>query len=259
MSLEDCTAIVTGGSSGIGRAIATRLAEDDANVVVADVRREPKQGKYFQEDVTTPTDEVIQTNFEGDATYIETDVAEEEDIINLIDSTIEQYGQLDVLVNNAGIEIPGDSRGTSLEHWQRVVGVNLTGCFLAAKYAVPHLVESDQGRIVNISSVNAHFGGAGPSYASTKAGVVNLTRDLAVELAPAEVTVNTVLPGVIGTPMQDTLDEETLERQSENTPLPRIGTPRDVANAVRFFAGKEAEWITGAQLLVDGGYMAGGY
>jgi NAD(P)-dependent dehydrogenase (short-subunit alcohol dehydrogenase family) len=259
MASETGVAIVTGASSGIGRGIAKRLAADGFDVVVGDVRREPKQGDHYDTDVTTPTDDLLVDEYGVDARYVETDTGEAEDLEALVDETVATFDRLDVLVNNAGILIPGTSQEVSLEDWQRVVDVNQTGYFLAAKHAIPHLVESPRGRIVNVSSVNARFGGAGPAYASTKAAVVNLTRDLAVEVAEAGVTVNAILPGVIETPMQDLNDEETMERQAANTPLPRLGTPEDVGNAVGFLVSEDAEWITGAQLLVDGGYLAGGY
>lgn len=259
MSLAERTAIVTGGSSGIGRGIAKGLGKDGANVVIADIQREPKQGKRYETDVTTPTDQILSSEHGVEAEFVQTDVANESDVEELVEQTTDRFGGLDILVNNAGILIPGSVRELSLEDWYAVIDVNLTGQFLTAKHAAPHLVSSDQGRIINISSVNAHFGGAGLPYASSKAAVVNLTRDLAVELAPNGVTVNTILPGVIKTPMQDLNDEETMERQVEKTLLPRLGEPNDIANAVRFFASDWAEWITGAQLLVDGGFLAGGY
>jgi NAD(P)-dependent dehydrogenase (short-subunit alcohol dehydrogenase family) len=258
-STDTGVAIVTGASSGIGRGIARRLAADGFDVVVGDVRRAPKQGEHFETDVTTPTDRLVVDEHGVDARYVETDTGDPGDVEALVAETVEAFGRLDVLVNNAGILIPGGSQAVSREDWQRVVDVNQTGYFLAAKHAIPHLVESSRGRIVNVSSVNARFGGAGPAYASTKAAVVNLTRDLAVEVADEGVTVNAVLPGVVGTPLQDLNDEETIERQAENTPLPRIGTPEDVANAVAFLVSEEAEWITGTDLVVDGGYLAGGY
>lgn len=259
MTADHRVAIVTGAASGIGRGIATRLAADGVGVVIADPQREPKQGEHYDTDVRTPTDELIEAEYDVPATFVETDVADEADVEAVVEETIETYGRLDILVNNAGILIPGTTQEVELAEWQRVVDVNLTGYFLTAKAAIPHIVDSPQGRIVNISSVNAHFGGAGPAYASTKAAIVNLTRDLAEEVAEAGVTVNAVLPGVIKTPMQDLNDEETMERQAANTPLPRLGTPEDIGNVVRFFASEDAEWITGAELLVDGGYLAGGY
>lgn len=259
MSLENRVAIVTGASSGIGRGVAERLAEDGANVVVADLRREPKRGEHFQTDVTTPTHQLLTEEHGVDSVFVGTDTADSASVESMVEATIDEFGHLDILINCAGIQRLGTSQETSVAEYDRVVDVNLNGYFYAAKYAIPHLRESDQGRIVNVSSINARFGGGGASYAASKAGEVNMTRDLAVEVADAGVTVNAVLPGVVETAMQDQNDEETRRRQSERTPLPRIGEPADVANAVRFFASGEAEWITGAELLVDGGYLAGGY
>lgn len=259
MATGNRVAVVTGGSSGIGRGIAKRLAADDIDVIVADVRRAPKQGDHYDTDVTTPTDELLEDEYGVAATYVETDTGEEEDVRELVDQSVDRFGRLDVLVNNAGIIVPGTSQAVSADEWQRVIDVNLSGYFLTAKHAIPHIVDSPHGRIVNISSVNARFGGAGPAYAASKAAIVNLTRDLADEVAAAGVTVNAVLPGVIGTPMQDLNDEETRERQADATPLPRIGRPEDVGNAVAFFVSDEAEWVTGTDLVVDGGYLAGGY
>ena len=256
---ENRIAIVTGASSGIGRGIALRLAEAGLSVVVADLQRSPKQGKHYDTDVVKPTDELIREEFDGESLFVETDVTTEQAVRDTIDSTVNEFDHLDVLINNAGILIPGDTQELSRKDWQQQLDVNLSAYFLMAKYAIPHITKSTSGRIVNISSVNAHFGGAGPAYAATKAGIVNLTRDLATEVAEDSVTVNAVLPGVIKTPMQDLNDAETMKRQANNTPLTRLGEPRDIANAVQFFVSEEAEWITGSQLLVDGGYLAGGY
>lgn len=259
MTVESRVAIVTGASAGIGRGIAKRLAEEGVDVVVASLSREPKQGEHYQTDVTTPTDVLLEEEYGVNSRYVRTDVSEKDDVRELVDRTIDEFGRIDHLVNNAGILIPGTSQEIDIEDWDRVIDVNLRGYFVTAKFAVPHLVESDQGRIVNISSVNAYVGGSGPPYSASKAGIVNLTRDLAEEVASAGVTVNCVLPGVIKTPMQDLNDEETLEKQEAETPLPRLGTPRDVGNAVAFLTSEDAEWITGADLMVDGGYLAGGY
>jgi NAD(P)-dependent dehydrogenase (short-subunit alcohol dehydrogenase family) len=259
MSASDRVAIVTGASTGIGRGIARRLAADGVDVVVASRNREPKTGDRFQTDLSTPTDELLEAEYDVESRWIETDVTDPSAVEHLVETTVETFGQLDHLVNNAGMLIPGDTQPLAIEEWHTVIDVNIRGYFTTAKYAVPHLVDSAQGRIVNISSVNANVGGAGPAYTATKAAIVNMTRDLAVELAEAEVTANAVLPGVIKTPMQDINDDETIDRQREQTALPRIGTPEDVGNAVAFFCSAEAAWITGADLLVDGGYLAGGY
>lgn len=259
MVVESRTAIVTGASSGIGRGIAKRLACEGVDVVVASLEREPKRGEHYQTDVTTPTDVLLEEEYGVDSIYVQTDVVEPQSVRDLIDRTVDEFGGIDHLVNNAGILIPGRSQEVDVEEWDRVVDVNLRGYFLTAKHAIPHVIDSEQGRIVNVSSVNARFGGSGPPYSASKAGIVNLTRDLADEVASEGVTVNCVLPGVVKTPMQDLNDEATREKQEADTPLPRLGTPEDVGNAVAFLTSEEAEWITGADLAVDGGYLAGGY
>jgi NAD(P)-dependent dehydrogenase (short-subunit alcohol dehydrogenase family) len=259
MTTAQRVAIVTGASSGIGRGIARALAADGLHVVNADVRREPKEGDHYGPDESVPTDRLIERDYGVRGTYVETDVSDAGQVETLVSSVVAEFDRLDVLVNNAGIIVPGTSQETTPEDWQAVVDVNLTGNFLTSKYAIPHLKRADHGRIVNVSSVNAKLGGAGPAYSATKAGILSLTRDLAFELAPSRVTVNAVLPGVIKTPLQDVNDEETRRRQAERTPLPRIGEPADVGTAVRFLASEPAEWITGTSLPVDGGYLLGGF
>ncbi len=257
MPTEERVALVTGGSSGIGRGIARKLAEDGLDVVIADVRREPRRGETYHSDAEQPTSEVIRTETDSQSVFVRTDVSDESAVRHAIEESVDRFGRLDVLVNNAGIHTPGTTESLSAEEWATVIDVNLTGCFLMSKHARPHVVDAPAGRIVNISSINATFGGAGPAYAASKAGVLNLTRDLAVELAEDEVTVNAVLPGVIKTPLQDLADEETRKREQERTLLPRIGEPADVAAAVSFFVSPDASWITGEHLVVDGGYVAG--
>ena len=258
-SLDSRTAVITGAASGVGRGIATVLAESGANIVVADVQRAPKQGQYYQTELETPTDELVSQRHDVESLYVKTDVSVEADARALVDQTIEHFGSLDILVNNAGIQILGETTDISAADWKQVMDVNITGYFLLAKYAMSHLHDSSSGRIINISSINAHFGGGGAPYAASKAGILNLSRDLALEAAQTDVTVNTVLPGVIKTPMQDQNDEATQKKHATATPLSRLGEPEDVGKAVRFLASDDAEWITGAELLVDGGYCAGGY
>jgi NAD(P)-dependent dehydrogenase (short-subunit alcohol dehydrogenase family) len=257
--LEDRVAIVTGGSSGIGRGIAIRLAKAGATIVVADLQREPRQGGHFQTDVTTPTDELVADRFDVQSLYVDVDTSDSAAVDALVERTVDSYDGVHVLVNNAGILVPGTSQEVSTAEYERMIAVNLNGYFHTVKSAVPYLRRAEQGRIVNVSSVNAYYGGGGAGYAASKAGIVNMTRDFAVELADAGVTANAVLPGVIKTPLQDVGDEGTIDRRREETPPPRLGEPRDVGNAVAFFASEAAEWITGAELVVDGGYVAGGH
>ncbi|MGV3720157.1 MAG: SDR family NAD(P)-dependent oxidoreductase [Actinomycetota bacterium] len=255
MRLKNRVAMVTGGSSGIGRGIALAFAREGARVVIADLREEPLRGKYHEQDVRTPTAVEIERNG-GEALFVQTDVADPPSQAALFEAALRRFGGLDILVNNAGIHIPGSSQTLSLEDWDRVVGLNLRGAFLAAKLAIPHLRNSPAGRIIHIASIHAHGGGAGPAYAPAKAALVNLARDTALELGPYGVTVNAICPGYIETPIQDYLTPEQIEACRQRTPLPRLGRPSDIANACVFLASEEAEWITGASLTIDGGYSA---
>jgi NAD(P)-dependent dehydrogenase (short-subunit alcohol dehydrogenase family) len=252
---EGRTVVVTGASSGIGRRIAFRFAEDGAAVVCASRSNEPHSGRLYDTDVTTPTEEYIREEIGQPATFVSTDVSDPESVRALVEATVDEYGGIDVLVNNAGLYIPGDSQSTSVEDWETLLGVDLDGTYYCCKYAVPHLVEAE-GDIVTVASVNATEGGSGPAYAAANAGQVNLTRDLAVELGPHGVTVNCVSPGYIKTPIQDYQDEESIETSREQTLLPRLGEPEDVANVVAFVASDEAGFVHGADIYVDGGWAA---
>ena len=251
----DRTVIVTGASSGIGRGIARRFAEEGAKVVIADVEREPKSGERFGSDETVPTDEVIREELDGEALYVETDVSDPDAVREMVEQAVDTFDSVDVLVNNAGIHIPGDSQKIDVEDWETVIGVDLDGAFYCAKFAIPYIKESE-GQIINIGSVNSQEGGGGPPYASAKAAVVNLTRDLAVELGDDGVTVNAICPGFIETPIQDYLSDEEMQAQLDHTLLPYAGVPEDVGNAAVFLASDEARFITGEALYVDGGWTA---
>ena len=255
MKLKDRVAIVTGGSSGIGRGVAIELAQEGAHVSIADVQEEPNRGKYHDQDLVTTTGAEVDAAGRR-SLFVRTDMGDDAAVSKLVEQTISEFGRLDVIVNNAGIHIPGDSQSLSVADWDRVVGVKLRGLFLLTKFAVPHLRRSPAGRIINIASVHAFHGGGGPAYAPAKAAVVNLTRDTAVEVAADGVTVNAICPGYIETPIQDYLTEEEIKAATEKTPLPRLGLPSDIGRACVFFASDDAEWITGTALPVDGGWLA---
>lgn len=252
---EDRTVIVTGAASGIGRGIAKQFGEAGAAVVVADVRSDPKQGERYDTDVTTPTDELLEEQTPGTGTYVETDVSEPESVASMVETAVDTYGGIDVLVNNAGIQVVGDSQTTDIEAWHRSLDVDLSGVFYCVKYAGPHVRERE-GQIINVGSVRGHEGGGGPSYAAAKGGVVNLTRDLATEFGPDDVRVNCIDPGYVKTPLQDYLSEQDIEDSREHTLLPRLGTPEDIGDAAVFLASDEASFITGASIPVDGGWLA---
>ena len=255
MLLKDRISIVTGGSSGIGRGIALEFAREGARIVIADIQESPLQGKYHEIDVTTPTVQEIE-KLGAQGIFIKTDVSDESQVAQLIQRTVEHFGGLDIFVNNAGIHIPGGSQDISIADWDRVVGINLRGVFMTTKLAIPHLKKSKFGRIIQIASVHAYGGGAGPAYASAKAAVVNMVRDTALEVGKFGITVNAICPGYIETAIQDYLTPEQVESSLKKTPLQRLGLPKDIGRAAVFFASDDAEWITGASLLVDGGASA---
>ena len=249
---ENRTVIVTGASSGIGRSIARKLGEEGANVVVADVKREPNQDGR-------PTDEVINEDG-GEAVFIETDVSDEESVQDLVFQAAEKFGQIDVLVNNAGIHIPGSAGDTDLEDWKKTLEVNLDGAFLCSKHVVNHMQEEGvEGDIVNIASIAGIVGyGENAAYCASKGGVVELTREMALDYGSENINVNSVSPGVIKTAMTEEMreDEEVREFIDSNTISPRLGEPEDIANAVAFLASDESDFIVGENLVVDGGWTA---
>ena len=259
MPLKDRVALVTGGSSGIGRGICLELAREGARVVVADLQEEPKRGKLFERDTVTPTvAEVEKLGSEG--LFIKADVSKEADVGRFVEEGAAHFGQLDILVNNAGIGGLGGTQDLSVPDWDRMLDINLKGVFMTTKHALPYIKQSPAGRIINIASVNSFRGGLGSAYTASKAGVMNLTRDLAVEVGEAGVTANAICPGAIETAAQDLMGDAA-ERISEAirtvTPISRLGTPRDIGRACVFLASDDAAWITGIAMPVDGGLLSG--
>jgi NAD(P)-dependent dehydrogenase (short-subunit alcohol dehydrogenase family) len=253
MDLTDRTAVVTGGAAGIGRGIALELAREGADVVVADVREDPKLPAE-----TVPTVERVR-DLGRSAAFVECDVSDEDAVEALVEATVERFGGLDVLVNNAGVSVAGSVHELDREDWNRALGVNLTGVYLASKQAAPHLRASEAGRIVNIASTAAFEGGpAAASYCATKAGVVNLTRQMAVDYGPDAVTVNALCPGPVYTSMsRETFDDpERREAYDEHVLLPYFGEPRDVGRLTAFLASDAARYVTGAAIPIDGGWLA---
>lgn len=251
--LEDRTAIVTGASSGIGNEIATAFAREGANVVVADIRKEPKLDT--ERPVLDRLDEAG-----ADYRFVETDVTSEEEISAAVDTTLEAFGGLDILVNNAGIYYQYEAHETPADDYDDILDVNLRGTFLCSKQALPALRESDDAKIINLSSIFGLVGGEdSAAYCASKGGVSNLTRQMAVDYAEDEINVNALAPGVIKTAQNVEWREnnpEIVAKWEEKTPWPRFGEPEDVADVAVFLASDESDYVTGHVLSVDGGWTA---
>jgi glucose 1-dehydrogenase len=249
--------IVTGGSSGLGRAMAVRFAAEGADVVVGDVRREPREGGR-------PTADLIAEQG-GRAVYVEADAASAADVDLLVRTAVERSGRLDVMVPNA-ILAGRHSKGlleTSVEDWDAIMAVGLRGVFLACKRAVEQMLTQEpigeaRGRIVTISSQHGMVGPPGHvAYAAAKGGIVNLTRQIAVDFGPRGIVCNAVAPGKILTaPLDEPDTPETLAYSHARTPFPRLGRPEDVASLATFLASDDCTYMSGANVLVDGGWMA---
>ncbi len=255
MRLAGRTAIVTGAASGIGRAIARTFAAQGANVVLADVRDTPREGG-------TPTAELIALAG-GSVLDHPTDVSDEAQVRALVATAVERFGRLDVMVNDAAIGESEPLLETTLEAWERVLAVNLRGVFLGCREAVRQMLQQAprdevRGRIVNLSSQHGMIAAPGSlAYGVSKAGVGYLTRQVASDYARHGIVCNAVAPGkiVTGKPGPAASDD-ALAASRARTPWPRLGTPQDVANAALWLASDEASFVTGENLLVDGGWMA---
>ncbi len=254
--LENRTAIITGASSGIGRAIARRFAAEGARVVIADVTEAPVEGGE-------PTQRVI-ADEGGEALFIKTDVSQWDQVDALVSESVSRFGRLDVLVNNAAIYSSTPLTETSEEDWDRVMAVNLKGAFLCAKRAVRQMltqkiVNEARGRIVNVSSQHGIV--CAPrdiAYGVTKAGMVYMTRQIAVDYAAQHIVCNAVAPGKILTGKSGpAIDPQAIAYSKQRTPMPRLGRPDDVASAALYLASDECSFTTGVNLMVDGGWMAG--
>jgi len=249
--LTDSTALVTGASSGIGRAIALRFAEEGADVVVADIREDPREGGE-------PTHERIDAETDRRAEFVETDVSQIGDIETAVEAATDTFGGLDVMVNNAGVFRANQPVETvEAEDYDWLMDINLRGAYFGSKLAAEVMADQDGGgSILNLSSVAGLIGYAGAStYCASKGGITNLTRALALELGPEGIRVNAINPGVIETAMT-TEDAAVAGTMDEQIPLRRDGQPGEVADAALFLASDASSYVTGHNLAVDGGYLA---
>lgn len=246
--LEGKVAVVTGAGRGLGRAIAEELADSGAQVVVNYSRSKE------------PAEEVVKgisNGSEDRAVAIQADVSDAEQASRLIEEAVERFGRIDILVNNAGINVDKTLKKMTPEDWDTVVQVDLNSCYYTLNAAMPHFVEQESGRIVNISSFVGQAGNFGQTnYAAAKAGIIGFTKSAALELARYNITVNAVCPGFVETDMLSGVPEDVVkERILPRIPLRRVGSPQEVAKAVRFLV-VDGDYITGETLNINGGiYM----
>ena len=242
---EKKTAVITGAARGIGKAIAIRLAKSGLNIVISDVLED--EGKKTAEEIK---------EYGVETAFIKTDVSNMESVNNMVKQTVEKFGSIDVLVNNAGITRDNISIRMSEQEWDLVLNINLKGTFLCSQAAAKEMMKKRFGRIVNIASVSGILGTAGQAnYASSKAGVIALTKAMARELGGRNITVNAVAPGYIITEMTEKLPEKVKDAYLTQIPLKRGGTPEDVANGVNFLISPDASYITGIVLNISGGLV----
>ncbi|MES3162344.1 MAG: SDR family NAD(P)-dependent oxidoreductase [Halorubrum sp.] len=252
MRLEDRTAIVTGASSGIGRAIAIEFAREGANLVLADIREE---SRVPDDDRNTLA--VIEHN-DGRAIFQHTDVTDEQSVERMVERALDVYGGVDILVNSAGVTSENPVHEVTDDEWEHVHDVNVRGVVRCSKHTLEHLRASDHGRIITISSQRGLRGGGDTekaAYVSSKGAVTNLTRQMALDYGPEGVAVNAICPGPIEsgmTPIENDADETAL---LDGILTPFVGQPEDVAPAAVLLAGDGGRYIHGHTLVVDGGYL----
>jgi len=249
-SMEGKVAMVTGASSGIGRAAALAFADEGARVALADVDIERGEETAANvEDVGV------------DAIFIRTDVSDRSSVADLVRGTVDRFGRLDFAFNNAGIEgSQAQTADCTIENWNRTIGVNLTGVFLCMREEIPRMLDHGGGVIVNNSSVAGLVGFAGiPAYTASKHGILGLTKTAALEYATQGIRVNAVCPGVIDTEMITRFthgDAAVTDQLLETEPVARLGAPAEIADAVVWLCSERASFVTGHALAVDGGFVA---
>jgi 3-oxoacyl-[acyl-carrier protein] reductase len=243
--LAEKVAIITGAGRGIGEATALKFAKEGAKVVVADVNSEDING----------TVQAI-TEAGGEAIGMVVDVTNVEQVEKLVNDTVEHFGSVDIVVNNAGITADAQLIKMEEAQWDRVIDVNLKGVFNVAQAAAKYMKEQKSGVILNASSVVGLYGNFGQTnYAATKWGVIGMTKTWAKELGRFGIRVNAVAPGFIMTPMVEKMPEKVLDMMKGKSPLGLLGQPEDIANAYTFLASDEARYVTGTVLSVDGGVV----
>lgn len=246
MSLAGKVAVITGGASGIGAAVARVFADQGAAVVIGDLHPEA-------ENVVA---ELVAHG--AHALFVRTNVSDESSVAALMDAAVKSFGRLDVLAANAGIpEQKGPVHEMDLSAWQRVIDIDLTGVALCNKYAVTQMLKTGGGSVINMTSILAHVGQANSTaYSAAKAGVVNFTRSAALTYAQQNIRFNCVSPGYVNTPLLEQLPEATRAKMIDRMPIGRLLEPEEIANVTAFLASDLATAITGAAINADGGYTA---
>ncbi|MBI3611014.1 MAG: 3-oxoacyl-[acyl-carrier-protein] reductase [Nitrospirae bacterium] len=245
MSLKGQVAIVTGGARGIGRAIAQGLVQDGAHLVISDVNLE--EARQTADDLAMAG---------GRCLAVQANVADGQAVAEMVGRAVKEFGRIDILINNAGITRDGLLLRMKEEDWDLVMNVNLKGAFHCTKAVLSSMSKQRRGRIVNIASIVGVQGNAGQSnYAASKAALIGFTKSVAREYASRGVTANAVAPGFIDTAMTQTLSAEVRDGLMKQIPLGRLGTPQDIAHAVRFLTSEEAGYITGQVIHVNGGML----
>ncbi len=252
MNLAGKVVLITGGASGIGLAAVKLFLEHGAKVAVADINE--KSGK-----------QLVESLVHEHLAFFKTDITNESDCQKTVQSVLNQFGTIDVLINNAGIEIVSPVHEMTLEDWNHILQVNLTGVFLMSKHTLPHMLEKKSGSIINTGSVGGLVGWPDiPAYNATKGGVIQLTKSMAVDYAAHQIRVNCIAPGIIDTPLNEKsfLDNhsESLEvvkkEKAKVNPLLRLGKPEEIAGVMLFLASDLSSYMTGSVVTADGGYTA---
>ncbi len=236
------TVFITGSSRGIGRAAAEVFYKSGYNVVI-NYNNSEKEALELSQKLSG-------------SLLVKGDVSKEKDVSEMIEKAISHFGKIDVLINNAGISVVNLLEDTTLKEWERLFSVNVTGTFLASKYAAKHMIKNHSGKIINISSIWGVSGASCEScYSASKGAVIAFTKALAKELGPSGITVNCVAPGFIDTDMNSDISPEDTKAFCDDTPLGRIGTAQDVAKTLLFLASENADFITGQIISCDGGVI----
>ena len=242
MATQGKLALVTGGATGIGAAIARRFVKERVQVAICDVDSE--NGQAVTAELGAP------------AHFYRLDVSDESDVNNVVEKVFAEFGHVDILVNNAGITNDKLVIRMSAEDWERVIRVNLTGAFLMTRAVVKHMIKQRHGRIINMASVIGMTGNFGQAnYAASKAGIIALTKSCAKEFGKRNILVNAIAPGFIKTRMTEVIPEEIKENYLKQIPLGKFGEPEDVANLVFFLSSEQASYLTGQTICVGGGIV----